>query len=277
MPEYSVQLRAQLGPYKTYRVGVKEDGIARSGYKHGYILPETYQRLNILETYRREFWTFFDDPDARKDVLSLQSGFHHLDSTQAMCFNLFAPFVHDSHTRQLLLEALGRDDAAVNTLRFDRIIDRADMLCVDFFVELKSDACLLFELKLAETQFDAVLKPTPGQTRRLRDMYIPLLQGKVPDIYLQEHTFFHYDHLLRNIALLELERADHLYIIFPRQNEALCRQENDIQAVCAMYLRDHVTILHLEDLLEGIQSRSADQSNQFRAHFDMFKEKYLLS
>ncbi len=276
MPNYSEQLRERLGPYKQYRLGVNEDGLSRSGFKHGYILPETYQRLNILETYRKEFWESFDDPSVPKEAFSLQPGFHQLDATQAMCFNLFVPFVHDTAACELLLRALGREPAAVDTLRYDRLIDRADMLRCDFFMALEGGTSLMFELKLAEEVFDAVLKPSPGQIKRLNEMYTPLLTGKVPDIYLQEHNFFRYDHILRNIALLELERGDHFYIVFPKGNDALKRQEHDIQAICSMYLQDHVTIVYLDELVGRIEAMADGQSHRFLAHFDMFRDKYFL-
>ena len=276
MPSYGEKLRAHLGPYKKYRLGVKEDGLSRSGFKYPYILPETYQRLNILETYRLEFWQTLDAPGSQKETHSLQPGFHQLDATQAMSFNLFAPFVHAPASCDILLKALGRSPMAVSTLLYDRLIGRGEMLRVDFFVELEDSACLLFEVKLAESQFDSVLKPTPGQAKRLKEMYAPLLKGKVPEIYQQEHAFFQHDQILRNIALLDIERGDHFYILFPRANEQLLAKQHDIEAMCSMYLKQHVSIVYLEDLLTHIQASAQNQSHQFQAHFEMFKDKYLL-
>lgn len=276
MPGYSERLREHLGPYKQYRLGVNEDGLSRSGFKHGHILPETFQRLNILETYRKEFWQAFDEPSVPKAAFSLQPGFHQLDATQAMCFNLFVPFVHDVKTCELLLRVLGRKPAAVAALRYDRLIDRADMLRCDFFMELEGGTSLTFELKLAEESFDAVLRPSPGQVKRLKETYTPLLTGKVPDIYLREQNFFRYDQILRNIALLQIERADHLYIVFPKGNDALRRQEQDINDFCSMYLQEHVTIVYLDELVGRIEEMADAQSHRFRAHFEMFREKYLI-
>ncbi|MDA1043610.1 MAG: hypothetical protein O3C57_00140 [Verrucomicrobia bacterium] len=276
MPSFSENLKAHLGLYKKYRLGVKEDGLSRNGYKYPYILPEPLQRLNILETYRLEFWQKVDRPDAQKELNSQLPGFHQLDSTQAMCFNLFAPFTHDPASCDVLLKGLGREPQTVKSMLFDRMIDHAEMHSLDFCIELECSACLLFELKLAENQFDSVLNPTPGQAKRLREIYAPLLKGKVPGIYLQEHAFFQYDQILRNIALLDLARGDHLYILFPRGNESLLQKEHDIHAICSMFLKDHVSIVYLEDLVAGLQALSPAQSLRFQAHFEMFKEKYIL-
>ena len=89
--EFQQRAKQWLSTYKRDVLGVEEDGIwlrNRKAYPH--ILPQEKYQLNILPSFRDEFWKWF--PSQR---IQLHSDFHHLNSSQAVCFNLFFPMLRN--------------------------------------------------------------------------------------------------------------------------------------------------------------------------------------
>ena len=59
MTDYQRDIKKHMEQYKLERLGVKENGIwKKNGKDYPHILPEALWKLNILETYRKEFWTY---------------------------------------------------------------------------------------------------------------------------------------------------------------------------------------------------------------------------
>ena len=126
---FQSQLKDHLGDYKISNLGILEDGFWRSKpYRH--ILPEELYKLNILETIRDEFWDYFETrqgPNLHKD-------FHHLNSSQAMCFNLFFPLFNDKSFQNVFLsEILGCDDTGIVKQDFEVVIEEEEGTNFDFF------------------------------------------------------------------------------------------------------------------------------------------------
>ncbi len=87
MPSYAERMKAHLAAYKRHSLGVSEDGVwAKTGNSYPHILPTDRQQLNILEPFRHEFWAYCE---AHKPAIRLHRDFHHLNSSQALTFNLF--------------------------------------------------------------------------------------------------------------------------------------------------------------------------------------------
>src|SRR4051794_35516427 len=112
---YQELLKRHLADYKLNRLGVIQNGLWKgNGRRYAHILPVELQRLNIIEGYRAEFWKYW--PRTR----SLHSDFHHLNSSQAMCFNLFFPMLSAPHIMQELFQVRS---GAVDVAQFERILD----------------------------------------------------------------------------------------------------------------------------------------------------------
>jgi hypothetical protein len=102
--DYSTALKQHLSQYKVSRIQVTENGIWRRNKKpYSHILPFKHQELNLLETFRQPFWDYF-----AKAGIKLQRDFHHLNSSQAICFNLFFPFMSDENAHLQLLSDVFR-------------------------------------------------------------------------------------------------------------------------------------------------------------------------
>ncbi len=88
--DYIENVYQHLSQYKVNKLKIVEDGIYRKNkkpYKH--ILPDKEKRLNIIEPIRDKFWNYF-----KTTKIKLHTDFHHLNSSQALCFNLFYPMIN---------------------------------------------------------------------------------------------------------------------------------------------------------------------------------------
>ena len=65
----------------------KNDGNWRGKF-YPHILPKEKKDLNIIEGIRNDFWPYLNKTD-----IKLHQYFHHLNSSQALCFNLFFPLI----------------------------------------------------------------------------------------------------------------------------------------------------------------------------------------
>lgn len=270
MTQYADRMKTHLAAYKTQRLGISEDGIWR-GNEHAYphILPEALQRLNVLETIRREFWHYFE---ANKSTIGLHTDFHHLNSSQAFGFNLFFPWVAPGGAPDVLFTALGITGRTMRSWEFEFMPDPSERTSVDFFATFDDGSRLLVEVKLTEAHFGASMPDVAHQTK-LRDVYVPRLAANVHPSGLEEGNFFLNYQLFRNVSHLELARGDTLILLLPRANELTWAQG---AAFRERYLAEHtqgaVRLVAVEDLVTEL-ARSAKP--RLVTHLHLLAEKYL--
>jgi hypothetical protein len=268
MSGYDLWIKQHLAAYKTNHLGVSEHGIwKRNGKPYAHILPEQLYKLNIIETYRHEFWRYF----AEQAVIKRHNDFHHLNSSQAMCFNLFYPFLVRT---DLLADMLGFPGETPVEYGFERILDPREGTNFDFYTRLKTETHVLFELKLSESGFGT----TPADARhreKLVTLYYPRLVGKVSEAVLHPDTFFRYYQLLRNISYLKQDSPDRLFFIFPFRNSNLVKESSTILTTVTESLRNKIKIVHLETFVDKVLQKLDNQDPVFTAHYRLFKEKYI--
>lgn len=266
---YQEALKRHLTHYKQSRLGVIEDGPScTNGQPKGHILPRTLYRQNILEGYRTEFWDFWAGARSK-----LHDGFHHLNSSQAMCFNLFFPLVVDSEASILIPRSLGLGSEQVSSTAFEKIPDSQEQTNFDFYIELESGRRIFVEMKLSESHFGS----TKGDERRLnklRDIYMARLQGKVLEAALIPKTFFKNYQLLRSVSFLRPTNDDLLLLVFPQANAALTKGVRFLEEHLSPGLDTHVKVLYIEDILRRIRSEAGEPLLQ--VHYQAFEEKYII-
>ena len=273
---YTEQIEKHLGSYKSNRLGVDEKGVGDNGLMFSHILPKVLFRLNILEGYRSEFWRHYGMPvaDSKKQT-RLTQDFHQLDSSQGVAFNLFFPFVHDPESLGVLFSAMGLEPRAVDAFSFETVVDVVEGDYFDFHMQSESGGVYVM-LRYAEDCFGSVEKPSPGQIKKLQEIYAGRLRGNVPDMCLKPEVFFdHYD-ILRSVSMLDSEGKDHLVLIYPRANDCLEREVGDVRFMLSASLGESVSFIHLEDLIEKILHSSDVSDAKFKAHYTAFAEKYLI-
>jgi hypothetical protein len=277
MKTYADRLKEHLGIYRTSGLGVPENqkGVwSRNGREYDHILPASLLQLNILETIRREFWEFV--PTQR---IKLHKDFAHLNSSQALTFNLFFPFFGMSKTHpdarpERLLEALGLLRMEVKDWGFERILNPLEETNFDFYVEFMEGQRAVIEVKLTEREF-GVSVANPERLRKLKEIYLPNLQGKVRCELLEEEAFFARYQLLRNVSYADAVNGDCAIFLLPRANVALAKAAEEFFAQDLLpSIRPYVAIYYLEDVLQTLGEM--DLPPWLETHRRLLVEKYVI-
>ena len=259
--------------YKIERLGVTENGIWKTnGKEYPHILPEALLKLNILETYRKEFWSYFD---RLTPTIKLHHDFHHLNSSQAMCFNLFFPFLNDDQQEiSCLTSALGLSDGAAEAAIFEFVPVPIERTNFDFYVRFRSQRKAYFELKLSAESFGNA-RNDDHHNKKFENIY----KSRVADRFIPEYCdagqFFKNYQVMRNIWHIDLKSADALFFILPRRNDLLKEPTKFIHACVQEPYRDHIRVVYLEDFVSEIEKNIPDGHARLATHFSLFREKYL--
>jgi hypothetical protein len=181
---------------------------------------------------------------------SLHRYFHHLTSSQALAFNLFLPLYPALNPKlnsiRSLLE-IGSPGPA--KLDFEVVLPGGDGTNIDVLITEQDGRKTVMEVKLTESGFGRARNDLRHQ-KKLREVYTPLLRGRIADELLESQYFFRNYQLLRNLAQLRPGTHDRLLLVIPRARSRLWQW---VSSWCAQSsLGDFcgkVTPLALEDLL----------------------------
>lgn len=265
-----------LSQYRVESLGLLEDGIFNyRGRKipKSHILPISDRDKNIIEAYRDKFFK------SEYSHIDLHRYFHHLNSSQALCVNLFYPLIAEDEL-SLFLEFLGiRSKVGLDSL-FEKESDlettRGRRTSFDFYVQLENNGSIFVEVKYTEDVFGKAKNDAEHQ-RKFRETYLPLLTDKsqyLAPICMDESVFFKHYQILRN--LVHISDVDYVVLLFPSSNVAV--------AEGALYARDHLLtpagrerlrIVYLDEFVKFLEDKSAD--NQLDGYYQCFRTKYLMS
>lgn len=268
MTSYQQWLKQHLATYKVQRLGVRANGVwRRNQQSYAHILPEALSHLNILEPYRAAFWHDF----MKQMRITLHPDFHHLNSSQAMCFNLFYPLLTNL---PILTAVLGVPQTIVSAYAFEHISDPTEGTNFDFYLRLNSGTQLFFELKLSETGFGTA-QNNLRRHRKLETVYAPRLRHHVDDACLNPIYFFQHYQLLRNISYLNHGTPDMLFLIFPFQNTRLLEEGTSIVSKVKPPVHNKIRLIDLEVVVDDILQAAGREESMLREHFLHFQEKYI--
>lgn len=230
-------------------------------------------RLNLLSGIRARFWQWLD---AVNPTVELQEGFHRLDASQAMAFNLFFPFM-DTSTQRVdarLLKCLGLPPVLEYHGAFQKVLEEEEGTRFDFYLEEVGGQKIFLNLKLAETTFGSC--ENDPEHRRIFDRDCRTVLGDHVDAeWLRDETFWKHDQILRHVAYLVRYPDSGLVFIYPKANESLSESDNVIKRIVSKSLAPRVAILYLEPLVTRIFEATAGDA-ALHAHFVQFREKYLI-
>ena len=267
---YQKRLERHLAEYKRHRLGVS----ARGGFTHkgvtreyGHILPGELKWLNVPEPFRREIVGYV----ARHKSIQPHKYFHHLNSSQALAFALFYPYV--THAPRVRARALGMKEVIAVDPMFELVPDSEEGTNVDVsWTCAVSD--VYCEVKLSEREFGAA-KADARHRQKLSTMYEPVLRRQVEDALLEEAAFFKHYQILRNLWLVARrgqERAQVLFLM-PQANPVLAEQLTTVLGQVGRSLRARTHVVYLEPLLARlVQEKTADGLAWYAR---MLQEKYV--
>jgi len=266
---YKQEMWRHLADYKVSVLGVNLNGIWRKNRReYAHILPFGYRHLNILEPYREEFWQFF-----RGTFINLHSDFHHLSSSQAMCFNLFFPFVAEDKKHLRILSGLFSTDGAIEDARFEVVLVPAEGTNFDFCLQT-AKARKLFEIKLTEADFGKA-KADVSHISKFQTIYSAALNGKFDPGCCSCDVFLKHYQLMRNVWNLNVGTGDTLVCVVPKANSCLMEEIEFLKKCLSEPYRERVSVHYLEDLAATVEKIIPDDAPRMKEHFRLFRRKYL--
>jgi hypothetical protein len=144
-----------LAQYRVDVLGVKQDGLFHfrgQNIPNKHILPISHFGMNILEKYRDRFWS---SEYADQTKVKLHRYFHHLNSSQALCFNLFYPLIAEE-SLGLFLSYIGVNQKGNPIPTFEKLseLEVAERkTSFDLHIKLASTSQIFVEVKYTENGF----------------------------------------------------------------------------------------------------------------------------
>lgn len=274
--DYNARVLKHMADYKAKDLGIEESGRWR-GKEYAHILPFAKKETNILEPFRDAFWKW------KPASIKLHQNFPHLNSSQALCFNLFFPFKLKSRQCGNLLQRLnmGRGET-VNDLEFEKTFlneswhnGMEEGTNFDCYARLNSGTQLFFELKFTEAGFGAA-KQDEKHLGKLKNIYGPRLKDLVKSECLTQAYFCRNYQLLRNISYLNPGNEDLLFLIFPRANTRLEKVNAFLADNVVKPVQKRIKVIYLEELITQILETDSGSDSLFTQHFKLFQDKYCL-
>jgi len=300
MANYADDRKAKLSTYKSSNLTTEQGYWRDLPYDH--ILPIDQKEKNIIEAFRDDFWTYYKGTD-----IKLHQYFHHLNSSQALCFNLFFPLFH--YDKRFLTYALHRiievaptyrtskenldklfsikndttsdtfakqldEDFILNNVflncEFEKILDTIEATNFDFYVQQQDGHRVLFEIKYTENEFGK----TVGDKRHINKyntIYRPKLEKLLRSEFLNQDFVFNNYQVIRNLSYID--DLTTVVFLFPEANQHLKGTADLISKILLPEYVQQTRIVYLENLTRQILN--SDYLKQLHHIFDTFKQIYI--
>jgi hypothetical protein len=262
-----------LGKYKKEVLEIEEKGIfiyRKRKIPLHHILPKKDIEHNIILPYQEEF------NKLREEGLKLHRYFHHLNSSQALCINLFLPLILDKRL-DIVLDVLGIENNKVINSCFEKeselekvgLKDRKTNF--DFFIECSKK--IFFEIKYTEREFGKAKKDGSHKEKFIKT-YQPLLRvnGYIKQEYKGVDSFLNYYQIMRN--LVHINSNSFVVFLYPEANKNVHDQAEESRNFLTDKGKDRFKILLLERIIDGIMKRIKTEKKLLE-HYKAFKLKYI--
>ena len=269
---YVDRVKSHLTEYRRTHLGMEQVGTWR-GKPYGHILPKELHCLNLLETVRAEVCQYIQESG-----IKLNQFFHHLNSSQAACINLFWPLLNCANSC-ILVESLDIGPGEVAHWEFEKVMDWNEGTNFDLYLELNSGAKTFIEFKYTEEEFGGA-KDDAQHRQKLKDIYAPALNDFVSPDYLEKERFFANYQFFRNLIYIDPEKGDKVLFLLPRANEKIVRKLHRIieAAIQDASVRSLITIRYLEDAVSNAYESAhlSDDDFHLRTHLHLYRQKYFV-
>lgn len=265
MENFQLVRKTKLSTYKKAEL-TTEQGVWRK-YLYDHILPINQKEKNIIANIRSEFWSFHKDRN-----IKLHQYFHHLNSSQALCFNLFFPLFHydKSFLNYVLKNLMGIENGDILNCEFEKILDSREFTNFDFFIEHLNKKRTLFEIKYTEDKF-ATTAGGKGRIVKYERIYKPRLEGILkPEFINQDFVFSNYQ-IVRNLSYIDENTT--VVFLFPKANLNLQYTEKFISDIVLPIYINQVKIIYLENIT--FQILNSKDLKKLHPIFEKFKHIYI--
>lgn len=265
---FSNKTKNRLAVYKSIYFPLLHDGIWKNNNKsYPHILPEENKFENLLPAYRDRIITYLNN-----NQIKLHTDFHHLNSSQAMCFNFFFPFYFEQSI-EIITDFFGLKNERVNydTVCFEKEGLEAEFgrkpTSFDFYFETNSGKQIHFEIKYTEDGFGKSVI----NSEKFKNLYSKFLQPLNPTFHSTEKFFESYQ-ILRN--LIHINDNSFVIFVYPLNNNSIFSIANRVKKdFLVSNYHDHFFHATWEKLFDDVSTTITNPN--IKNQLIDFKEKYL--
>ena len=271
---YQNKVKGHLSKYKEETLKIEDKGVfnhqGRELY-YDHILPRRHKELNILEPYRNSFY------DSIYSKITFHKYFHHLNSSQALCINLFYPLIVERRL-DLVLKLLGLPEKEITHAEFEYESDieknNGRKTNFDFYIKVLESIRIYIELKYTEQKFGIA-----KNDRAHVDKYLKTYQSLLRENRFIKDEFKTMDHFLRNYQvmrnLVHLGESDYVVFLYPEANRTI--HEQAIQAYNEMLTDTGKERLKLISLVKTVEYFADNEGEErLERYFEDFQLKYIV-
>lgn len=268
--KFSDKTKDRLATYKVTTFPDLGDGLwKKNKQSYPHILPEDNKFNNLLPTYRNKLLDYLEK---HKQQIKLHSDFHHLNSSQAMCFNFFFP-LYQERSLELITDFLGLANETVN---YDTVCFEKDGLetkfgrrptSFDFYFETKSGKRLHFEIKYTEGKYGKA----EINSDKFDIVYSKFLTP-LNSLFHSSQPFFDNYQILRN--LIHIDDNSFVVFVYPQDNEGVRNGANRVKTdfLISKY-HDHFFAATWDKLFYSVSTYTTNAN--IKTQLADFKNKYL--
>jgi hypothetical protein len=271
-------------------------------FPYDHILPLEEKEKNIIAAIRDDFWNYY-----KGTSIKLHQYFHHLNSSQALCFNLFFPLFH--YDKRYLTFVLHRIIEVAPTFRtskenldklfstkddkssgvfasqldeefiinnsfisceFEKIIDTKETTNFDFYVQQKNGNKVLFEIKYTEKEFGRAVADE-NHINKYNNIYRSKLEKLLRPEFLNEDFVFENYQIIRNLSYID--DLTTIVFMFPEANQELRGTEDLIRQILLPEFVQQTRVVYIENLT--LQILKSNYLKQLHPIFETFKQIYI--
>ncbi len=268
MKDFKNKVIEHLSNYKENVLKIDEKGLYRKNeYRH--ILPLSYKHSNFLAGV--------DLPAG----LHLHMYAHHLNSSQVMCINFFAPLLNNEMGQKLLLDILHNSNVLkiesnteIRKALFEMVEDANENTNFDFYIELSSGERIFFEIKYTEDGFGKT-HPDKNSPLKYKNKWDKIYSEHIKKSLLlkdmDEDTFYANYQIWRNVSYIR-DTSDYVFFLFPFENKKACSDINKT-INCDDKFSCNVKSIDWKNIAETALNLSV--GTEYHNHFKEFYTKYL--
>lgn len=246
-----------------------------------YAFEPQDENLNLIQYFKDEFLKYENE---QKVKIKRHIFFHHLNSSQVMCFNFFYPLVA-AQQLEYVTDYLGhKEEIDYSSVTFEKesAIDSAGgrrPTNFDFYFRTLSGKQFFFEIKFTELDFSKAPKDKDNpklfaaeHIEKFNAVYVNFLNSIKPE-YRNADSFLNNYQIMRN--LIHVDENAYVVFLYPSGNKKI--KQSAVHAKSA-FAADHVTAnvfcKEWEDIYAFVapKLKSVNLIDQFKE----FKEKYFL-
>jgi Restriction Endonuclease associating with ARP len=214
--------------YKKEKLGINELGIFKYRGQEllkNHILPTEFKTHNIIEFYRDSFYS------SSNSQIDFHKYYHHLNSSQALCINLFFPLIAEGQL-SLVLDLLNIPRQATVEASFEKESDvevgGGRKTNFDFYLHLSNNFKVYFEIKYTESEFGKAKNDNEHRDKYVKT-YLPLLKNNdyINPEFSDVNNFLDSYQIMRNLS--HINEDSFVVFVYPEANKKIHLQAQSAQ------------------------------------------------